>query len=143
MIHLNLEKLFLCYRHLFFMAPSLCHSLVRQTFMQQALIIISILLFSLYSLLLIYYRQAWNALPNLQSYPERSRRATSNLILSGVEGQSPTRITIIIPARNEAQNIKACLDSMISQSYSKDLFEVLVVDDHSTDKTAEIGRAHV
>ena len=27
---------------------------------------------------------------------------------------------------------------MISQSYSKDLFEVLVVDDHSTDKTAEI-----
>ena len=92
--------------------------------MQQALIIISIVLFSLYSLLLIYYRQAWNALPNRQ--------------LQTTNCKPQTKITIIIPARNEEHNIKACLNTISSQPYPKDLFEVIVVDDHSTDKTAEM-----
>ena len=92
--------------------------------MQQALIIISIVLFSLYSLLLIYYRQAWNALPNRQ--------------LQTTNYKPQTKITIIIPARNEEHNIKACLNTISSQPYPKDLFEVIVVDDHSTDKTAEM-----
>ncbi len=47
-----------------------------------------------------------------------------------------TKITVIIPARNEEEFIGRCLDSICNQSYPKHLFEVLVVDDHSTDKTA-------
>lgn len=91
--------------------------------MQQSLIIISILLYSLYALLLIYYRHAWNALPKLLS-------PTSNL-------QPKTRISVIIPARNEENNITPCLQSVCGQSYPNELYEVLVVDDHSTDNTAE------
>ena len=46
--------------------------------------------------------------------------------------------TIVIPARNEAANIKACLESIIAQDYPKDLYEVIVVDDFSEDATPEI-----
>lgn len=49
-----------------------------------------------------------------------------------------TRFSIIIPARNEADNIGALLKSISNQTYPRDLFEVIVVDDHSTDQTAAI-----
>ena len=52
--------------------------------------------------------------------------------------QPATKISIIIAARNEEQNLKNCLDSIINQSYPKHLFEIIVVDDHSTDTTAAI-----
>jgi cellulose synthase/poly-beta-1,6-N-acetylglucosamine synthase-like glycosyltransferase len=45
-------------------------------------------------------------------------------------------VTIVVPARNEAQNIGACLDSIFKQDYPN--YEVIVADDHSTDETAEI-----
>lgn len=46
-------------------------------------------------------------------------------------------ISVIIPARNEAANIRACLNAIAKQDYPSDLFEIIVVDDHSTDATAE------
>ena len=92
--------------------------------MQQALLIIVALFFSLYAVLIIYFRQAWIAVPNYKSQ-------TTN-------HKPENRISVIIPARNEEQNINACLNSLASQSYPKDLFEILVVDDFSTDKTAEL-----
>ena len=52
--------------------------------------------------------------------------------------EDSVKISIIIPARNESANIKACLDSISEQSYPAHLFEVLVIDDHSTDDTATI-----
>lgn len=48
-----------------------------------------------------------------------------------------TRFSIIIPARNEALNIEHCLLSVINQHYPKNLFEIIVVDDFSTDQTAD------
>ena len=59
-----------------------------------------------------------------------------------VNNKLKTRISVIIPARNEAENIAACLDSICDQSYPPSLFEVLVVDDHSTDNTASIVRPY-
>jgi cellulose synthase/poly-beta-1,6-N-acetylglucosamine synthase-like glycosyltransferase len=54
------------------------------------------------------------------------------------EGYTPkTKISIIIPARNEEENIGKCLDAILQQDYPKDLFEVIVVDDHSTDNTVD------
>ena len=47
-------------------------------------------------------------------------------------------ISVIIPARNEADNIFQCLRALAAQSYPAHLFEVIVVNDHSTDNTAEI-----
>jgi cellulose synthase/poly-beta-1,6-N-acetylglucosamine synthase-like glycosyltransferase len=79
-------------------------------------------LFTGYVLLLLYYRQAWLGIPLFQAPPT----------------YPSTRITVIVPARNEERFIKDCLDSLCAQSYPKNLFEVLVVDDHSTDRTAQI-----
>lgn len=44
-------------------------------------------------------------------------------------------ITVIIPVRNEAQNIINLLNDLQHQSYPKDNFEVIVSDDDSTDNT--------
>ncbi len=49
-------------------------------------------------------------------------------------------ISIIIPARDEAENIADLLDSIQAQSLAP--HEVIVVDDHSTDDTASISSAH-
>lgn len=46
-------------------------------------------------------------------------------------------VSIIVPARNEAQNIEACLRSLLSQDYPR--FEVILVDDCSEDDTAAIA----
>jgi cellulose synthase/poly-beta-1,6-N-acetylglucosamine synthase-like glycosyltransferase len=106
------------------MASSLCHSLVRHTYMQPIIIVIAFLFLLVYAGLIIYYRQSWNSIPDF-------RFQISDF-------KPVTKISVIIPARNEAQNIAVCLDSIVSQSYPKDLFEILVVDDHSTDNTAAI-----
>jgi cellulose synthase/poly-beta-1,6-N-acetylglucosamine synthase-like glycosyltransferase len=51
------------------------------------------------------------------------------------------RFTVVIPARNEAANIKSCLDSILAQDYPMDAFEVIVIDDFSEDDTAFIVKA--
>jgi len=44
-------------------------------------------------------------------------------------------VTVVIAARNEAENILPCLVSVLACHYPPDLLEILVVDDHSTDDT--------
>jgi glycosyltransferase involved in cell wall biosynthesis len=50
---------------------------------------------------------------------------------------SAERITAIVPARNEELVIEACVRSLARQA---EIAEIIVVDDHSTDRTAEIVR---
>jgi glycosyltransferase involved in cell wall biosynthesis len=52
---------------------------------------------------------------------------------------SPARpaVSLIIPARNEEANLATCLDSLVGQNGVN--FEIVVVDDHSTDRTREIA----
>jgi chlorobactene glucosyltransferase len=45
-------------------------------------------------------------------------------------------ISILVPARNEEENIRKCLKSLQNQDYPN--FEIIVLDDNSTDDTAEI-----
>lgn len=45
------------------------------------------------------------------------------------------RASILVPARNEQENIAACLESLLAQG---DEFEIIVADDSSEDRTAEI-----
>lgn len=46
------------------------------------------------------------------------------------------RVSVLVPARNEEHNIETCVNSLLSQDYLD--FEVLVLDDHSTDSTPQI-----
>ena len=46
--------------------------------------------------------------------------------------------TVIIAARNEEENIRLYLPSVLQQSYPQELFDVIVIDDHSTDATADV-----
>lgn len=48
---------------------------------------------------------------------------------------SRPRVTVILPCRNEARYIAACLDSILAGSYPVDRLEILVVDGASTDGT--------
>ena len=48
-------------------------------------------------------------------------------------------VGVIIPARDEAMNIEACLASLTKSSYPD--FEIIVVGDRSDDETAELARA--
>lgn len=46
--------------------------------------------------------------------------------------------TVIIPARNEEEQIGLCLQTVLNQNYPPHLFEVIVADDYSTDNTAGV-----
>ncbi len=45
-------------------------------------------------------------------------------------------VSILIPARNEEQHIRPCIESLLSQTYKN--YEILVIDDNSTDSTKAI-----
>jgi cellulose synthase/poly-beta-1,6-N-acetylglucosamine synthase-like glycosyltransferase len=95
--------------------------------MQQLLLIFLIVLLLIYCLLIVYYYQSWKSIADFR-FPI-------------IDFNPATKLSIIIPARNEEENIKACLQSIIAQGYPKILCEVIVVDDHSTDDTAAVVRA--
>lgn len=86
------------------------------------LLYIIIAIFFLYSWLIIYYWLAWKSIPDF---------ATSTSL-------PQTKISIIIPARNEEENIGSLLQALQEQTYPSALFEIIVVDDHSTDATAGV-----
>lgn len=47
-------------------------------------------------------------------------------------------VSVLIAARNEEENIARTLDCIVAQDFPKELLEIIVVDDHSTDATAAI-----
>jgi cellulose synthase/poly-beta-1,6-N-acetylglucosamine synthase-like glycosyltransferase len=87
-----------------------------------AILYITILLFSGYSILIIYYWLSWRSIPE---YAAKTKSPA-------------TYISIIIPARNEEKNIGNLLMALQKQTYPKHFIEIIVVNDHSTDNTAEI-----
>ena len=97
--------------------------------MQLIILSISLVLFIFYAALILYYAISW------RSIPTNEKQETA-------KEKQETFLSIIIPARNEEQNIKACLDSICNQSYPKELYEVLVINDYSTDATAAIIKSY-
>lgn len=55
--------------------------------------------------------------------------------MNSVSGATPV-VSILLPARNEALTIEKCVRSLLAQDYPN--FEVIVLDDHSTDETPEL-----
>lgn len=89
------------------------------------LIYITIGLFIPYAILIMFYRSGWKELSTF----------------SVTEENPAIKISVVIAARNEEENIGRLLDSIRSQTYSNELYEVIVVDDHSTDNTAAIANS--
>jgi glycosyltransferase involved in cell wall biosynthesis len=70
--------------------------------------------------------------------------APARTVYDQPEPEELLELTVIIPARNEEECLAECLESLVSQSekvfeLGRD-WELIVVDDHSTDRTAEIAR---
>ena len=57
---------------------------------------------------------------------------------SDVPLDNPPLVSVILPARNEAHNIARCMSSIMSTTYPN--LELIVVDDSSSDGTAEVAR---
>ena len=79
----------------------------------------------IYTALIFFYKISWHQIPVYNN------------------GQSPDKneslfISIIIPARNEEKNIGSCIQSIISQTFPSNNFEIIVVNDHSTDNTTNV-----
>jgi glycosyltransferase involved in cell wall biosynthesis len=79
-----------------------------------------------------------------RDWREWAGKALEGSVFDQPEPAELMELTVIVPARNEEDCLGACLESLVSQS--EDLFklgkdwELMVVDDHSTDRTAEIAR---
>lgn len=61
--------------------------------------------------------------------------STLKVFQPAADMQPETRFSIIIPARNEEENITACVDSILQNNYPKELYEIIIADDFSTDST--------
>jgi glycosyltransferase involved in cell wall biosynthesis len=58
----------------------------------------------------------------------------------GRTDDSHPRFSVVIPAYNEAELLGSCLDSLLAQDF-RDLYEIIVVDNNSTDATADVARS--
>lgn len=89
------------------------------------LVITAVIVFIMYAVLIENYRKGWQ---RLTTY-------------APPEDFAPTdKVTIIIPARNEENAIGYCLQAIVNQNYPPELVQVIVIDDHSTDRTPDIVR---
>lgn len=84
--------------------------------------IISLFLTFFYAFLVLFLRSGWLKLPDFLK---------TDLI-------PKTKVSVLIAARNEADKLHLTIEDVLAQNYPKDLFELIIVDDHSTDCTAEI-----
>lgn len=53
----------------------------------------------------------------------------------------PPLVSVVVPARDEAEHLDACVRSVLDNEYPARCFEVIVVDDFSRDETAAVVRA--
>ncbi len=57
-----------------------------------------------------------------------------------VRGPSPPAMSVVVAVRNEAHTIEAMIRDLSGMAFPQERFEVIVVNDHSTDTTTEIAR---
>lgn len=85
--------------------------------------IISLICTGIYLSVLIYLIRGW---ARLKTPPPLSVRVPV------------TKVTILIAARNEEEKIHLTIEDILAQDYPTELFELIIADDHSTDRTSEI-----
>lgn len=51
-------------------------------------------------------------------------------------------VSVVVPAYNSEKTIRQCLNALTNQSYPANLYEVIVADDGSSDKTGDIAKSY-
>lgn len=76
----------------------------------------------IYLFMMLFFTNGWNRMKAFKSFEPRHNHAAS----------------IIIPVRNEEENIANLINDLLQQQYPNERYEIIIVNDHSTDKTHEI-----
>ena len=87
------------------------------------MIILAYILTAIYFIIILSYTFGWSRFKEWQ-YSEKNHT---------------TKVSVIIPARNEEEHIVACLQSIAKQTYNSNLYEIILVDDHSEDETVRFA----
>jgi cellulose synthase/poly-beta-1,6-N-acetylglucosamine synthase-like glycosyltransferase len=87
--------------------------------------IISFILVAAYILLISLFYSGWISIPE-----------------SSVTGGKKVFVSVIIPVRNEQENIGNLLNDLFQQEYPKDSLEIIIIDDHSIDHTFDVISAY-
>jgi len=88
--------------------------------------LLSAVLTLVYGFLVLTFIRGWHKLVNFNP----------------VQTTPGTSVSIIVAARDEELNITRTIEDLIAQNYPKHLTEIIFIDDHSTDRTAEIVLAY-
>lgn len=65
-------------------------------------------------------------------------KATAQFNLDENRPHFSTRVSVVLAARDEAKNIHECLTCIVQQNYPSELFEIIIVNDASTDSTVQV-----
>jgi len=84
------------------------------------MIYIVLLICFIYATLILLYKIAWNKI-------SESKEVNNN-----------NTVSVVVACRNEEQNIKNLIKDIMNQNVDKERFQLIIVDDHSEDKTLEI-----
>ncbi len=76
------------------------------------------LLLLVYGGLVNFYRRSWNS-----------------ILVFNKSSESRVKISVIVAVRNEEHNIHRLIQSLNEQDYPKELYDVIIINDHSTDNT--------
>jgi len=84
------------------------------------MIYIVLLICFIYATLILLYKIAWNKI-------SKNKEVNNN-----------DKISVVVACRNEEKNIKNLIKDVMNQNFDKERFQLIIVDDHSEDKTLEI-----
>lgn len=81
----------------------------------------------------------WWVVPAMLSFRLRATPSLDDIDATPPEFGDAERVSVILPARNEALHIGACVQSVLSSTWPN--LELVMVDDHSTDGTSALARS--
>jgi cellulose synthase/poly-beta-1,6-N-acetylglucosamine synthase-like glycosyltransferase len=92
------------------------------------LVVVTLILFIAYAILISHYKKEWQDSPIFEVNESFKKKK---------------KVSVIVPARNEASVITACLTSLQNQTYPNHLLEIIVVDDHSDVYALQVWLIHL